>query len=274
VLLPRREELRSRRGGESIISNMQQTPHKKHCLMVLKASHIFAVVDSIKEIDMDKAWFVGYTEPQLATVIESFIKDSDYDFYWLTSHDLVLNREGVDCLIKTLEERDNANTVVTGFCNLSLDDPRVTINIAPYNTGGGLNPNPRTTADFTEMYNFITKERLGEIEGDVFETFFANWGMTGMNKGIWMKHPLRTCTGEPARSDLSFSIRFLEDDESNKILSHKKSFFLHLKITPDLSLTNINWLVGKTPPHLLLDTDGHETRFDFEQETGYFGTPQ
>ena len=254
--------LRPRRKNESVILNMQQARDKTHCLMVLKASHIYEVVDSIKEIDMDKAWFVGYTEVELTVVITSFIQNTDYDYYWMTSHDLILSQVGVDCLVKALEEKDPNIHVMTGYCNLSLDDPRMTANSAPYDI--------TDRSPSVESYSFITKKEIKAMKDDVFETYFCNWGMSGMSKHLWLKYPFMPCAGEISRSDLSFTLRFLED-ESNKIFSHKDGFFLHLKSNPDISMTNVHWLIGAVPPHLILEIDGEETEYPFVQSEGFFG---
>jgi len=246
------------------ISDMnQQAYNKKHCLIILKASHIFEVVDSIKEINMDKAWFVGYDEIQLSVVIPSFIQNTDYDYYWVTSHDLILNQVGVNCLVKTLEEKEPYINAVTGYCNLSLDDPRMTISSEPIDFSGG--------APTADSYNFITKKEIKAIKDDVFETYFVNWGMSGMSKHLWLKYPFTPSAGEIDRSDLSFTLRFLKD-ESNKIFSHKSSFFLHLKSNLGVNPWSWHpdcWLVGKVPAHLIHEIDREETKYTFVQSKGY-----
>jgi len=234
--------------------------NKKHCLMVLKASHLYPVVDSIERIDMETAWFSGYTETELAITLNSFISDTDYDYYWLTSHDLVLHQEGVDCLVEILE--NDPSCVATGYCNVSLDNPLSTITRAPIDQ-----PEPSL-----ESYGFLTNQSVQKLEDDIIRTYFASWSMSGMTRDMWLKYPYKTM-GSGDRTDLNFSMRFCQE-ESNKIFSHKKASFLHLKPTAGLSMgpgSVTTWLVGVSKPSLFLQTvDGTVTEFDFKQDLGYF----
>ena len=86
----------------------------KEILMILQPRAIPEAIDSLNKLDIEKVWFRGYTEMELETVLNDFIKNTDYDYYWIISDDVVVDNKPLEVLRSKLYEGE----VVTGYCKL------------------------------------------------------------------------------------------------------------------------------------------------------------
>ena len=82
--------------------------------MVLQPRAIPEAIESLNTLDIEKVWFRGYTEMELETVLNDFIKDTDYDYYWIIADDVVVDNKPLEVLRPKLYDGE----VVTGYCKL------------------------------------------------------------------------------------------------------------------------------------------------------------
>tara|TARA_R110000851_G_scaffold268367_2_gene421098 strand:- start:104 stop:967 length:864 start_codon:yes stop_codon:yes gene_type:complete len=278
----------------------------KEILMILQPRAIPEAIDSLNKLDIEKVWFRGYTEMELETVLNDFIKNTDYDYYWIISDDVVVDNKPLEVLRSKLYEGE----VVTGYCKLHQASELVNIceNMWEYGlpiekvyqlhaqilTQGiasfieekyyeehreyydGQNENK----DFLHWKHRVqylnlnenTLLSFGEVQnkGDnYFETLFTGWAFTGMARDVWLNYPFQT-SWIGNGTDAQFVMRYLESSPENKIYTHKDSYFIHLKEkeTKNNPYLKRNWLVGEEEPVVHFG-DGKLLRDEIETEHIY-----
>ena len=282
------------------------TKKPKEILMVLQPRAIPEAIESLNTLDIEKVWFRGYTEMELETVLNDFIKDTDYDYYWIIADDVVVDNKPLEVLRPKLYEGE----VVTGYCKLYQTSNYVNLSLMKL-------PLLKSPLDiqhimqnmkYVGLENMIVEEsyaknksfyeRLGvnidydfwkhRVQGlhlfppylmsqeqvdnmgdDFFQTYFAGWSFTGMSRDVWLKYPFQ-CSWNGNGTDAQFAIRYFEANDTNNIYSHKESYFLHLKEeeTDDNQYLNRNWLVGEEEP-LVHFGEGKLLREEIETEQIY-----
>lgn len=263
---------------------MSESP--KEILMILQPRAIPEAVESLNKLDIDKVWFRAFTEMELEFVLNDFIKNTDYDYYWIIADDVVVDGKPLEVLRPKLYEGE----VVSGYCKLNqasdfvnlsfeqndkqYDDSQInhlyqTIRYSPIETfietehwlknqkyytflesnrnkGLGFWKDRINALTFNKMMKFEEVKQRGE---DFFETYFAGWSFTGMDRETWLNYPFQ-CSWNGNGTDAQFAMRFFDSDSSNKIYTHKDAFFIHLKEeeTPDNEFLKRNWLIGEEEP--------------------------
>ena len=281
------------------------TKKPKEILMVLQPRAIPEAIESLNTLDIEKVWFRGYTEMELETVLNDFIKDTDYDYYWIIADDVVVDNKPLEVLRPKLYEGE----VVTGYCKLnqSSDFVNLSENIIPNTIRPSQINRIYQQIQWMHIKSFLDEEHyesnkeyydnlnnnksydfwkyriqaldlseslmvFDEVQNkgdEFFETYFAGWSFTGMKKEVWLKYPFQ-CSWNGNGTDAQFAIRYFEANDTNNIYSHKESYFLHLKEeeTDDNQYLNRNWLVGEEEP-LVHFGDGKLLREEIETEQIY-----
>ena len=206
--------------------------------MILQPREIPEAIESLKNIDIDKVWFRGYTEKELCTILNRFVENTDYDFYWLISDDVIVGQE----VWPLLRDAMGTYECVTGYCNLYQGSEYVNLTHTP------LKKHFTTSHD---DYNWISFDDIESQEDDIIESSFAGWAFTGMPRSVWLEHPF--LINEFGQSDVCFSYRYCTIGE-NKIYSPKGAFIKHLKAHPMKACVE-GWLVGEIEPETIYEGD-------------------
>lgn len=278
------------------------TNKPKEILMVLQPRAIPEAIESLNTLDIEKVWFRGYTEMELETVLNDFIKDTDYDYYWIIADDVVVDNKPLEVLRPKLYEGE----VVTGYCKINQASEFVNLSAKPipyifdrteinhiYQQIKWMHIKSFIDEDHyeknKEYYNDLNshkgydfwKYRLQALDfsesmmafdevqnrsDEFFETYFAGWSFTGMSRDVWLKYPFQ-CSWNGNGTDAQFAMRYFEANDTNNIYSHKESYFIHLKEveTKDNDFLKRNWLVGEEEPVVHFG-DGKENREDILPE--------
>jgi len=272
-------------------------------LMILQPRAIPEAIESLNKLDIEKVWFRGYTEMELEIVLNDFINDTDYDYYWIIADDVVVDNKPLEVLRPKLY----GGEVVTGYCNLYQESDFVNLSLRKlpylipesevYNNyqvikSGEIIPDEDVGDKYAEFYSrllenrdyvfwkhrlqelhlfppyLISQEQVNSMGDDYFLTYFAGWSFTGMSKEIWLKYPYQ-CSGKGIGTDAQFAMRFFEADDNNRIYTHKDSYFIHLKEEPtDGGFLKRNWLVGEEEPVVHFG-DGKLLREEIDAENIY-----
>ncbi len=283
------------------------TNKPKEILMILQPRAIPEAIESLNKLDIEKVWFRGYTEMELETVLNDFIKDTDYDYYWIIADDVIVDNKPLEVLRPKLYEGE----VVTGYCNLYqgsdyvnlsfeqtdklYDDSEIyhlyqMIKYSPLesiiekehwlknqkyytflesNRNKGLNFWKHRVQEL-QLYppHLMSQEQVNEMGNNYFQTYFAGWSFTGMSRDFWLNYPFQ-CSWKGMATDAQFAMRFFEGECGEKIFTHKDSWFLHLKEdSPTGTFLNRNWLVGEEEPVVHFG-DGKLLRDEIETEQIY-----
>ena len=81
-------------------------------LMILSVRNIQSVVDCNLSLPCEKIWFKGYKEYELAPIINDFVNNSNFKYYFITSDDALIKKENFINLQHHLQYRD----IVSGWC--------------------------------------------------------------------------------------------------------------------------------------------------------------
>ena len=206
--------------------------------MIMQPRDIPKAIDSLKAIDIDKVWFRGYTERELCTVLNKFIEDTDYDFYWLISDDVIVDAKVWPILRGMVGTYD----CVSGYCNLYQGSEHINLTHSPVKKHF-------TTSH--EDYDWISFENIENQDNDIIESYFTGWAFTGMSRNVWLQYPFKI--NEFGQSDVCFSYRWITK-EGNKVYSHKDTFIQHLKAHPMKACVE-GWLVGNIEPKIIYEGD-------------------
>lgn len=184
-------------------------------LLILNPRRIDECVASFEELEVEKAWLTGFSEPQLVTEIAALGEATpEFTHYLLASDDLVVNQLALDAVLATLAA---GHPVVTGYCNFDLtDDQRVGLSVAPL---------ARETPGF-DAYTFPTQAYVDAHAGELVRTWFAGWVLTGMSREILERFPF-ACGPLGAQTDYSFSWRLQQ--AGIPIVAPKAARVFHVK---------------------------------------------
>ncbi len=80
--------------------------------MILSVRNIQSVVDCNLSLPCEKIWFKGYKEYELAPIINDFVNNSNFKYYFITSDDALIKKENFINLQHHLQYRD----IVSGWC--------------------------------------------------------------------------------------------------------------------------------------------------------------
>ena len=235
----------------------------KSVLMIMNARDIPECILSLKALKIDKAWFRGYTEPQLEKVINDFVRTTDYGYYILVSDDVIVTEAALENLLEVNESAD----VVTGWCNIFAGKTVSNVELKPNIDGDASfyirvrDMLPKWSLPFIKslynipglayflekpIYNHFPDEDEIWRQGPVFQTYFVGWALTSISRAAWLKYgfryPVSTKAGHG--SDRAMSQDLLND--GLKAYCARDSFIYHLRTTR-------NFIVGKEAPRVILD---------------------
>lgn len=180
-------------------------------LVILNPRRIPAAIRSLEALDIDKVWVRNHTLrevrdhwPEVQAVIDG------YDWAWIISDDVIVDQAALD-LVRELAPD---HPVVTGYCPLAIDDPRVMLTRKPLG--------PQSVPD---AYSFYTLADLVAAP-DVVPTWFAGFALTGMSAAMWAKYPFAVESGDYA-ADFNLCKRLEADGVP--IVAHRGAYVEHLK---------------------------------------------
>lgn len=193
-------------------------------VMIMNARNLSAFKDSVDKLNVSKVWFKGFTEYELNTEINKFIRETGFDNYYIVSDDLVIQPQHFELL----QEKLKTYPIVTGWgvwrqnwdwTTIHLQDK---LHIASHGTNYPLRK---------KHYNIVKTYEVDTLP-DEFETAFTGWFWTGIRRDIWLKYPYQTISTNPivdkrASTDLHWSKRILLDGKY-KQMCFKEARVLHL----------------------------------------------
>ena len=243
---------------------------KSEILMILQPRAIPEAIESLNKLDIEKVWFRGMTEELVCEKMNDFVKNTNYDYYWVIADDVVVDDKPLEVLRPILYQ----DKVVTGYCQMAQETEVVNIMHKPikiyqYNEHPMWHFHERIRRYKKEEYDWMdrfpiegddmntwAKNQLYDIEyascydlnsvkdmpEDVFPTYLAGWSFTAAPRKVWLEYPFQV-SPLGAQSDAQFTIRYI-NHRGNKIYTHKEAFFTHLK-EGQTDVLRKDWLVGE-----------------------------
>lgn len=207
---------------------------KDTVLMVMSVRDLEPVIQSNDKLDCEKIYFKGFTEYELAPLINNFINESNFKNYFITSDDAMISADKFDLLKEYL----NFLPIVSGWCVVRQNSLETTITdpkkINYYNTFFSLLSN-------CDLLNSTYKTHELQDLPNIINSGFTGWVFTGASKKIWQEYPFQVYDKEMgARSDYNFAIRVLKDGKYNMSIL-KKCRAIHLSNSTNLYVYNYNF---------------------------------
>lgn len=164
------------------------------CLLVMNPREIASSVESILRLrGVAQAWFTSYTERELAGEINSFISETDFDFYGVIADDCIASQGALDAVLAAIE---SGSDPVTGWTTLDATSAFSNVTIEPL-----IGDEPHAGA-----YEWWLAEDL-EREAAPVECFFMGFALTFMSRELWLRFPF-DCYGQTGyASDFHLSRR-------------------------------------------------------------------
>jgi len=249
------------------------TNKPKEILIILQPRAIPEAIESLNKLDIEKVWFRAFDEPSVCESINQFIRDTNYDYYWVIADDVIVSNAPIEKLRPLLYQ----GKVVTGYCKWHNKSPYANLlhkkikttyitehpnyrfwvslnkanakrnkwikNIPPNKPISKSEENKYIIYDINISDMCYSINEISEMKSEPIKTCFGGWSFTGASKEIWLKYPFQ-CSIKGCESDMNFAHRFVNED-GGIIHSHKDAYFEHLKTNQNI-LTK-NWLVGVEP---------------------------
>lgn len=192
-------------------------------LMVLSIRNIQSVIDCNLNLPCEKIWFRGYKEYELAPIINDFVNNSNFKYYFITSDDALIRKENFIELQRQIQHHQ----IVSGW-SLYRQNAHYTTIVKPDKFNNHIFKLNFTTPFIannilTHCYKTYEINALPEL----IETAFTGWCYTGMHKDIWQQYPFQTLQWPFSSSDLLFSRRVIQD-KLYKMYIVKKAHVIHL----------------------------------------------
>jgi len=204
----------------------------RDCLIVLQPRRIAAAVESIARLPVDQLWLTAFAEIDVAPKLNQFVRETDYENYWLVADDVIVSAAAFDAVRELLGRHEAA----TGYCRLAVGDERVNLTRRPVTATGG-----RIS---WSSYDFFRFDEVQRTEGE-FTSWFGGWALTGLRRRLWLDYPFRVNPGTKCQSDAETAIRLAAAGLA--FVSHRDAYVEHLKRDRNRSLDDA-WLVGVEPP--------------------------
>jgi len=192
-------------------------------LMILSIRNIQSVIDCNLNLPCEKIWFKGYKEYELAPIINDFINNSNFKYYFITSDDALIKKENFIELQKQIQ----FHNIVSGWCVYRQNTNHTTI-VKPHKFDNHIFKLNFTTIEFANsILNHTYKTYEINSLPDIIESAFTGWCYTGMHKHIWQQYPFQTLNWPYSSSDLLFSRRVFLDKKYKQYII-KQSHVIHL----------------------------------------------
>jgi hypothetical protein len=231
---------------------------KKACLMIMQAREIPESIRSFRLLKgIDKAYFRGYTEAQLATEIPKFVQNTNYDFYLINSDDVIVTQSALEAVLAHAKP----TRVVGGWCRFNPKSDKVAIRLRPFLFHQFIYPlGTIVRSTFGESINsawWKIKERTFstvktiERQEEVFPVFWLGWNLCCMSREMWLKYPFQVYNGRwkavpQEASDIMTFERLVRDKV--QVYCIRSAEIIHLA-------SRDFWLIGKVQPSVILERD-------------------
>lgn len=181
---------------------------KNTVLIVLSVRNIKSVADCINKLDCSKLWFKGYREHELAPLLNEFVKNSNFENYFIAPDDLIITPYKFDRLVRSLNRLD----IVSGWGVVRQNSNFTTITKPEKFLENSIFKPAFTNRElFNSVYNFNYKTHEIYNLPEEIETAFTGWFFTGMKRNVLLEYPYECIPKPHASSDLTFSRRVLSD---------------------------------------------------------------
>lgn len=208
-------------------------------LIVLNPRRIAECLSAIESLPIDKVWVRNMSEPQIVDCWSTIVALLEpYEWAWIVSDDACPRPHALEAL---RELAADGYPVVTGYSN--LDRENMLVNLVRRPLG------PNSTKD---AFDLLELAWVMESKGEVIQTYFAGFSLTGMSVDMWEAYPYGLEEGGYS-ADYNLSKRLEEDGIS--IVAHRDAFVWHTKevwCEPDQELRKQLW-VGVRPPEIVLE---------------------
>lgn len=231
--------------------------------MVMNARDILECLDPIRRLKIDKVWFRGFTQRQVARQIKRFVESTDYDRYILISDDVAPKQSALDCILRLQGYAE----AITGWCNLSPELWRANVILRPLKESayhkatsnipaflgrhlaalisGGIFP-------FKHLYEFVSYssfppcDAISAMRHEIFRTYFMGGPLLSMSRRLWLRHGYDPPEwGGPAfGADMALALELANAGE--KMWCARDAFCYHLHTTR-------NFIVGKVEPEIIYE---------------------
>jgi hypothetical protein len=192
-------------------------------LMILSVRNIQSVVDCNLNLPCEKIWFKGYKEYELAPIINDFVNNSNFKYYFITSDDALIKKEN----FINLQHHLHYHNIVSGWCLYRQNANHTTI-VKPNNFHNLIfKPNFTTNTFVNNILHHTYKTHQVNALPDIIESAFTGWCYTGMHKHIWQQYPFQTLQWPYSSSDLLFSHRVFSDKKYKQYII-KQAHAIHL----------------------------------------------
>lgn len=228
--------------------------------MLLHAREIPACLEAFRALDIDQAWFRGYTESEASLQIAAFIERTDYENYIIASDDLVPTQGALSAVQRFL----GAYEVVTGWSNISPAVQRANVLPNPlsleYKAASAIRTKVVRAVSLLHLegvyrnQKFQINSTLGVFptvqetwtSPEVFRTYYVGWSFTGMRKAVWQRFPFGVKRDRLWQADVNSDWWFTRraNEAGVRMMCARDGFFYHLKSME-------NFIVGKVPKEVI-----------------------
>ena len=147
----------------------------KTVLMIMSVRNIKSFTDSVNKLPCEKIWFKGYTEVDLAPIINNFIKNSNFENYFIVPDDIIIKPQQFNLLTNALNRHD----IVTGWGMIRQNCNYTTATKVENFMNHCIFKNTSSSILFLHnMYNFSYQTHEINKLPDEFETAFTGWFYT------------------------------------------------------------------------------------------------
>jgi hypothetical protein len=143
-------------------------------LVILNPRNIRECIASYQRLTIDRLWLRCMTETQIADRWSEILDvASSYDRMMLVSDDCIVRQHAVDAVTDLLDE---GHPVVTGFCNLAVDDNRA-----------NLVRSPLADQPAEDAYDLYHLAEVMAWPDPAVPTGLVNLAVTGMSVEMWRR---------------------------------------------------------------------------------------
>jgi hypothetical protein len=190
----------------------------KPLLVVTHPRRIPACVDAFAALTCDVAYISGEALPGACTQFNEIVRSAaDYTHLMVCADDCVVTQNAVDAVVALLAA---GNPAVTGWCRLDRTHPQANITIGAI----------RGDTPVVDAYDWWLAADVASYPGEVVPTGFMGMALTGMDRGMWLRHPLGCFTnaeGAGWSSDFHLSARLR--DAGIPMVAARSGYVDHVK---------------------------------------------
>lgn len=229
-------------------------------LLILNPRRLEPCLTALGALEIDKAWFTGYTEQQLVEEVATVVEETNYEHYIMVSDDVAPSQYALDAV---REQLAMGRPVVTGYSNLVRWDDRVNLTRSPF-------------GEMPPKFDWYTLHEVTCHPDAAIKTGYVGFSLTAMPRELWQRYPFYafpgTIDGPPcdgAQSDVALSLRLQRD--GIPMVAARSAFVYHYKeviddehgrvwdlVQAELGLDgkhpNGEMLIGEVEPRVLLET--------------------